>query len=547
LAAGLGAATLVAFAGLIGPGPSVLRAVLMGGAAVLGLASGKARLALGALAGAAALALVANPWLARSYGLILSALATGALIVIAPPLADWLGRVFPRLPRAVAEAAALTGSAQLVCAPVITIFAGQISLVALPANLLAAPAIPVTTVAGLAALALGAAPPALAALAGAAVWAGNAAAAWVAWVAQWVATWPLAAVPWPSGAAGFASAGAATVVLVVALRLLARAPGWARRAVAAGLIVALAVAGPLRRPVNNALGRGPPGDWALAVCDVGQGTAVALRSGEDSAIMVDVGPEGGGVGDCLAELGVERLDAVIVTHFHADHVGGLAEALDGRALGELVRGPACGEAAAAEQAVRLAQEAGAATREVGQIGALGGAAGTAAASPARGSAGQVQFAIYPPALAALCPSQASGSQESAANNASLAVFAQADGLDVWVLGDLEREGQEALLADLRSAGGAAGAGGTASSTQIPGLGGVVVVAHHGSANQSEALARALAPRVAVMSAGRDNPYGHPTDKAIALYGQSAEIRRTDQEGLIALTGAGGSAGANLVG
>jgi competence protein ComEC len=70
-----------------------------------------------------------------------------------------------------------------------------------------------------------------------------------------------------------------------------------------------------------------------------------------------------------------------------------------------------------------------------------------------------------------------------------------------------------------------------------GSGGLVVVAHHGSADQSAALAKALAPKLAVMSAGRDNPYGHPSRAALDLYGGLAQVKRTDQDGLVVITAA----------
>jgi competence protein ComEC len=316
-----GGVTLLSFTALVGPSPSVLRAVLMGGAALTGLAAGKRRLALGALGAAVALVLAADPWLARSYGLTLSALATAALIVVAPPLARWLRRAAPRLPGPLAEAAALSCSAQLACAPVIAVFAGQISLSAVPANVAAAPAIPLATIAGLAALALG---PVWAAGADAAAWVGNLAAGWVARVAEWVSAWPGAAVAWPKGAAGLTLAVLATAALVGGAFALRRAPRWVAWAVAACLVAGMVLAGPLRRPLRSALGGGVAADWAVAACDVGQGTAVVLRSGQDAAVMVDVGPAGGGVDRCLDDLGVRRLDAVILTHFHQDHVGGLA-------------------------------------------------------------------------------------------------------------------------------------------------------------------------------------------------------------------------------
>jgi competence protein ComEC len=64
---------------------------------------------------------------------------------------------------------------------------------------------------------------------------------------------------------------------------------------------------------------------------------------------------------------------------------------------------------------------------------------------------------------------------------------------------------------------------------------VVKVAHHGSAVQSRALAERLRPAVALVSSGRDNDYGHPTDEALDLYaGVGAAVVRTDECGTVAL-------------
>src|SRR5690606_38101348 len=63
--------------------------------------------------------------------------------------------------------------------------------------------------------------------------------------------------------------------------------------------------------------------WQVAACDVGQGSALVVRSGPAAAVMVDVGPEGSAAADCLTRLGVERLDLLVLSHAHADHVGGL--------------------------------------------------------------------------------------------------------------------------------------------------------------------------------------------------------------------------------
>jgi hypothetical protein len=198
----------------------------------------------------------------------------------------------------------------------------------------------------------------------------------------------------------------------------------------------------------------------------------------------------------------------------------------GRSWGELTHGPACGQTAALAAVTRIAAEAGVSSTVVADD-SLTGRVGT----PLRGQAGALELAVYPSPLAALCPDASSGGEESEANNAGLAVLALVEGVGVWALGDLEREGQAALLAALRESGvvAAGDAGGGALA------GGVVVVAHHGSANQSAALAEALAPRWALFSAGTGNPYGHPTSTALDMYDAFGETCRTDQEGLIALT------------
>jgi competence protein ComEC len=364
----------------------------------------------------------------------------------------------------------------------------------------------------------------------AAVWAGDLAASWVAWVASWVSSWPAAAMAWPDGVIGFVSATGATAVLGFASWRLRRSPRWVRVAVASVAAVAAALGGPLgtalRGPVDKALGRSPPDGWLVAVCDVGQGTAVVVRSGDDSAVLIDAGPEGGGVDRCLDRLGVRRLDLVVLTHFHADHVGGLTAATAGRAWGELVHGTPCGEAAAADRAARIAEAAGAAVNVVGSEPEFGD-------GPVVGAAGEARLTVYPSSLARLCAASGPPGEDSVVNNAGLSVLAEVDGLSVWALGDLEAAGQDALLADLRASATTRGD----EEAAPPGAGGVVVVAHHGSADQSAALAEALTPWLAVMSAGADNPYGHPTDEALALYGRFARVARTDHDGLTAVTAA----------
>jgi competence protein ComEC len=190
----LGGLAMAAFVVLVRPQPSVLRAAAMGGIGLLALATGRRRRASAALPAAVLVLLLVDPWLARSFGFALSSLATAGLVLLAPGWARaWTAR---GLPRPVAEALAVPLAAQLVCAPVVVLLSGQVSLVAVVANLLAAPAVAPATLLGLLATALApvstASAGVLATVAGAPTW-------WLVQVARRTAAVPGAAIDWPGG------------------------------------------------------------------------------------------------------------------------------------------------------------------------------------------------------------------------------------------------------------------------------------------------------------------------------------------------------------
>jgi competence protein ComEC len=143
-----GLAALAGFVVLVTPEPSVVRAATMSAVAMLALLLGRRGSGLALLALAVCVLLAADPWLALSLGFALSVAATGALLVLAPPLARGLGRF---LPASLALALAVPLSAQLVCSPLIVLVSPGVAVYGVPANLLAAPAAPVATVLGLAA------------------------------------------------------------------------------------------------------------------------------------------------------------------------------------------------------------------------------------------------------------------------------------------------------------------------------------------------------------------------------------------------------------
>ncbi|MBN6829406.1 ComEC/Rec2 family competence protein, partial [Micrococcus luteus] len=215
LSAGL--AVLGVFVVVVGPEPSVLRAAVMGALGALAVFFGRARQAFGLLAVGGTVLLVAVPALAVEPAFHLSLAATAGIVLGGAPLDRalhaGLGRVLPDVvARWLSASLAVTVAAHLACQPIILAMTGEVSAYAVPANLLAAPAVPPVTVLGTLAAALALPAPGIAAALVAVIqWP----AAWIGWVAHTSASLPGALRPWPAGALG-----AGLGVLLVAATLL---------------------------------------------------------------------------------------------------------------------------------------------------------------------------------------------------------------------------------------------------------------------------------------------------------------------------------------
>lgn len=507
----IGFVAVVGFVVLARPQPSVLRAAAMAMILLAALVTGRRRAGLAALAGTVLVLLLIDPWLARSYGFALSVLATGGMLVLAP---GWRDRIEARIPgpilcRAVlAEAVALSAAAQLATLPIVVMLSGQISLASLLANLIAAPAVPATTILGLSATLLGQLSDPVAAVVGTlAGWPAD----WIVWVARTSAGLPGAVVPWWSGPAG----GALVLAAVVAAITLG--PTMVRRRLVTGSVVGGFVLVLGGAHVLGPTGWPPPG-WVIVACDVGQGDGLAVSLGAGSAVVVDAGPEASAMDACLARLQVRHVPLVVLTHFHADHVDGLSGVLTGRAVDEILVSPLAEPAAGSAEVRRLA----AAAKVPVQVGSAG-------QFRAYGSS---RFDVAWPRPAAGGPSAsndvggpaAGGASEGAGpNNASLVVLATVNGVRILLTGDIEPEAQAALLA-----------GGTDLGADV------LKVPHHGSSYQDERLPAAVRPAIALISVGAGNDYGHPAARTIAsLRSAGAHVLRTDDDGDLAVALAGG--------
>ena len=154
LGAVLGA--LVVFVIIVGPEPSVIRAAVMGGIGASAVFFGRGRQALPLLCLAGCVLLCWQPQLAAEPAFQLSLAATAGIVLAARPVEQWLtatlGRILPGpVAGTIGAALAVTVCAQVACQPVLVGIAGTLSSYAVPANLLAAPLVPLITVPGTAA------------------------------------------------------------------------------------------------------------------------------------------------------------------------------------------------------------------------------------------------------------------------------------------------------------------------------------------------------------------------------------------------------------
>ena len=321
---------------LTGAGPSIQRAGVMGAAGLVAALAGRPAHRWYALGLAALVTLALNPRASGEPGWQLSFAAVIALLALGPPLRSALAH---HMPGPVADVAAITIAATVGTAPLMAFHFQQVSLAALPANLLAAAAIaPVMWLGMLAATAAQLAPALAAPF--------NAANApllgFVQWVADTMAAAPAAVVPlrsrrlplWPLRTACSRRRSSASAPRGAALRpraggrstlcVAGRSPrvgrGRAvrRRAVpswpAGRRLVAAAVAVPVLVLVLATATGGdsvtPParGELVVSFLDVGQGDATLLQK-DGVAVLVDTGPPGGPILRRLDEAGVKRLDA----------------------------------------------------------------------------------------------------------------------------------------------------------------------------------------------------------------------------------------------
>jgi competence protein ComEC len=482
------------YADFAGGSGSAVRAAAMLGAAMLARALGRRGSGVRAFACSLGLLAALEPLLACDVSFALSAGATAGLVLLQPPIKEAIARGPGPLPGLLSPVAT-TLAAMIGCAPVLAVLAPTLPVLGIAANLVAAPlgellALPVC----LGHAVLWWAPPVEQ---GAAIL-GSGALLGVRAVARWsAALGATIAVPPPTAWQLAAIAAAAVAVWA--------APGRRLRLTALAAGAALWALGEVAAQRAGA----PRGVLRVSVLDVGQGDAVLVDLPDGSALLVD----GGGMVGSPVDLGARviqpvlrarrrtRLAAMVLSHPHPDHFGGLVSTLPKLAVGELWdSGQGEDQGAGVSYATLLAEARaqGVAVRRPADLCGAPRAAGGATIE-----------------VLAPCPGYL---PDAGANDNSLVIKLSYGRRAALLVGDAEHEEERALVERF-------GAGLRAD---------LLKVGHHGSrTSSSPALLAAVEPRVAALSAGVRNRFGHPHPRTLAaLQERGIEVLRTDRGGAV---------------
>jgi len=280
-------------------------------------------------------------------------------------------------------------------------------------------------------------------------------------------------------------------------------PGFRRERLLIGLLIVAVVV--VWFSVYTALDR----TLTVTFLDVGEGDSILVHAPSGSSILIDGGGRhrqsatGWDVGrqvvvPALLVAGVRHLDAIIATHLDADHIGGLPAVMDEIPAGMLLLGGVPVASRPRERLLAAASENRVPTKRalLGQVFHL---------------APGIQARVLHPG-----PLLMTGTG-SDANNNSVVLRLVYRNVSFLFTGDLEAPGQRVVMSR----------GITLRST-------VLKVPHHGAADAAlPAFDRAVHPALAVISVGADNPYGHPSQEALAaLRAVGARVLRTDLSGAI---------------
>ena len=481
--------TLIIFALLVRTEPSVVRASLMGAISLLGLFTGTRRHGISALVTTICIALLVDPNLAVSWGFCLSVFATAGLLVFTRPFANKISELVPRIPESLSVLIAVALSAQISTAGLIAGFSGQITLWSIPANLLASPVIPFVTILGYLSLVFSNFYTPFAYMFGylAAIFAN-----WIGFLAHYFASNETSIIHVPKGIIGFLLISFIMALSAFLIFLVAKTKIENKRTLVISIFLILISSLILKsKDVKN----WPIRNWQFVMCDVGQGDGLVLKDSNGKVLVVDVGPNGQLMNDCLKKLGVKTIDVLMLTHFHADHVEGLELVKNRHKIQKVYLTWVEDPVYEVERTKQLLNDVLTFHIKSGEVISLG------------------EMKIQ-----CLWPTKIKMNLGSIPNNSSLVNLVTIKNASFLLTGDIEPPAQEAIQ----------------KLWKIPKVD-VVKVPHHGSKFQDANFPKWTRARLALISVGQENSYGHPAKLTLDLYRDSGmQVLSTDEVGSIAI-------------
>ena len=512
----------IAYGLFAGASASVIRASFMAAAALIGAASGRPGSGAVALSHAVLALMVLDPAIAADPGFRLSALATAGLLAKSQRWSDRAAAFGERLPKRLRTGWSFIGgdvavslAAQAATLGLVIALFGRVAVWSIPLTLLIAPLIAPATAAAILATVAGelvrmvppqlAIVPSLLALPAAALF------STAAWIAQVGAQLPAGGIEVPRGA----TLSIGLILGVVGVWLLLRdEPETVRKQAddnlesssAATERLAVGIAVLIATSALTSLGSAAPrGSLRITVLDVGQGDAILVEvSGR--RMLIDGGPDPSRLStelDRIIPAWDRRIDLLVASHPHEDHLAGLPKLLDRYRISSVIGSEDRGGGPAASSWREILQRSRISYNQVftGERFQLG--------------AGRLTV-LWPDRTYLSLPP---GNDGRALNDRSIVLRLDVPGFSALFTGDIESDIDARIIHNITS---------PVDLLKSP---------HHGSkASASRALLSVLDPRVAVVSVGVKNSYGHPSAETLQrLEERGAAVERTDLNGTVTIT------------
>ncbi len=475
---------LVFYSAITHSEPSVIRASLMAAIGLCGWFLGRKKDMLSALSGAALLLLIYDPFLVYSVSFQLSFAATLAIILIYPVLELRLEEI--KVPVWLRGAASVSLAAQLGVVPILVYYFNQISVISLMANLLIVPATAPVLAIGMGGWVIGFISTHLSQF----IYLLNIPLLkYMVETARLLAQVPKAALDLPSPSLAAISGYYLTLgVGVYALSL--KKKSWDRRVVLLLLVLSAVFIW------SQVIIGGVPAKFEVTFMDVGQGDSALIRTPEGANILIDGGESLSVLHKALLKRGVGRIDLLVLSHPHSDHVGGLTSVVKRMKVGLILDSGQIHTSPLYKEFLEEIKERNIPYKIVrrGMIFQI---------------AKDVRIEILHP------PSKFITGTVSDLNNNSIVARISYSNISFLFPGDLELEGQKNIISYAKNL--------ESDVFKIP---------HHGSTGGIYPLfLDAVKPGIAVISVGKNNPFGHPARHTLKHL-ESLGIRtyRTDEEG-----------------